>query len=153
VTQRFLIPTISLVFYYGFTNWSLKLRRVQVQNISESAIKGRWEQQKENTAHTGGTKNRSNTCSVSHFLKGKFLNTKFHIKLDIKFMWMKPSGKPRYGQSDNTKMDQAMRMWMGSSGSLYGTVVEFCEQGNEPLHCTKFLVSVAECQCTMELHW
>jgi len=62
-------------------------------------------------------KNRSNTCSVSHFLKGKFLKTKFHIKLDRKFKWMKPSGKPRYGQSDNIKMDQAMKMWMGSSGS------------------------------------
>jgi hypothetical protein len=34
--QTFLIPTISLVFYYGSTKWSLKLRRAQVQNTSIS---------------------------------------------------------------------------------------------------------------------
>jgi sensor domain CHASE-containing protein len=38
--QKFLIPTISLVFYYGSTNWSLKLRKVQqVQNISERVFR------------------------------------------------------------------------------------------------------------------
>jgi hypothetical protein len=39
VTQKYLIPTISLVFYYGFTKWSLKLRKARVQNISERVFR------------------------------------------------------------------------------------------------------------------
>ena len=111
--QKFLIPTISLVFYYGLINWSLKFRTAQFRIFQKVSLgllkcyKGRWWQQKENRANIGGIKNSSNTCSLSHFLKGKFLKTKFHThikQLDRKSKWTKPSGKPRYRQSDNIKM-------------------------------------------------
>jgi len=123
--QKILIPTISLVFYYGFTNWSLKLRRAQVQNISERVYKipkvlskeGGSNRRRRETYRTD-KKNSSHTSSLSHFLKTTFHT---HIRqLDRQSKGMKPSGKLSYGRAMILKWisyKQAMRMWRGSSGS------------------------------------